>query len=163
MRSIGRRSFMKICGATALAATVPFKVRQVAAKPSEPPTNEEGWTAEKIAEATLTWCNYPGWTAWSCGKCHATMNVLCGAGFFCPRCEHYNILPWSGHIIPDEHPNFGPKLATIRRGHELAERMVEAKRKFKPGDHAASTTDHHFQPRSQPAVGITSTDLPFCG
>lgn len=125
-----RRSLARTCG-TGLTSLIKPAKRE--GKPTEPPLHENGWTPEKIAEAALTWCQPISWTAWACGECHATLNVLSGPGFFCPRCKHFNILPWSNHIIPFDRPDYGPSRATLRRGYELAARVVEAKRQFKIG------------------------------
>lgn len=57
------------------------------------------------------WYNF---TASSCGKCKATVNVIDNnCGWFCP-CGSYNSLPWYGSQIPHEHPTYGPKGLAIQ-------------------------------------------------
>lgn len=71
------------------------------------------WSQEKIIEAATTWANFNGFTADTCWKCKRTANVLAGGpGWFCV-CGYYSTLPWSGHQIPHDNPDLGPKQEDI--------------------------------------------------
>lgn len=90
----------------------------------------------QIAESIKTWCNWPGFTAEQCHNddCGVTINTLAGGpGYFCPRCDHYNVQSHSGFFIPHRNPDFGPTLETIRKGSKIAARYSRTAHKFYVG------------------------------
>lgn len=79
----------------------------------------------QIADACETWCNYSGFTAEVCHNCEAAINTFAGGpGYFCPRCDCYNVQCWHGFWIPHVKPEFGPTLRIIRKGHKIASRFA---------------------------------------
>jgi len=68
----------------------------------------------------MGWGRFEGFTASSCGGCHKTANVVNGtAGWFCV-CGHFNVLPWTGFIIPHEKPDLGPSSNKIQSAYSRA-------------------------------------------
>ena len=93
-----------------------------------------GQTPDWIAEAMTTWCHWTGYSGAGCGKCNVTVNVMNGPGWFCPSCGDYNCMCFYGGPMPVENPTWGPTLAAIRTGGELARLWTERKRRYIVGD-----------------------------
>lgn len=85
-------------------------------------TDNLDFSPEKITEMA-SWPFFQGWTAASCGKCHAKVNVPIGAGFFCP-CGECNILSWNYHQFPHSHPDHGPS-------HDVIVKAIKVRKKPK--------------------------------
>lgn len=112
--------------------------------------------AHEIADAILTWANWPGFSGEHCYNpdCKVSMNVFGrGPGYSCPRCGEYNCQSWSHVWIPHETPNYGPPLHVIQLGGRLAHRRSEAARKYAVGQ--TIRVDLHWDTwMSRPKIAI---------
>ncbi len=71
---------------------------------------------ETPLDEMVTWpgVRTDGFTADTCGKCRATVNVMANTGgWHCPNCESFNMQSCSGHQIPHENPDYGPTRAEL--------------------------------------------------
>ncbi len=115
------------------------------------------WTPDRIADGILTWHNWPGFEGTYCDKCDRTMNTMgMSYGHVCPMCdpEGYKwAMPCMYHmgLIPHVYPQFGPTLATIQAGRNIAGEIHESRRAYPIGTRVMAH-DYHY--------GFGHTDYP---
>lgn len=91
----------------------------------------------EIAKAILTWHGGCYFIGDACGECNCTVNTFgCTAygpaGWFCPNpeCDHYNIQPCHGGMMPWDRPDYGPTKRIIHKGGKLSQRDTLRGRRF---------------------------------
>lgn len=101
-------------------------------------------TPYEIADGIKTWCVWTGFTAGWCGQCQCSINTFARcAGFFCPRCDHFNVQSWSNSCIPHLKPDFGPTRTTIHKGGQLARKFFRRNHKYTVGQKVWANRCHY--------------------
>jgi len=131
--------------------------------------SEREWDPAAIADGILTWHMWPGFQGVNCDGCGCEMNVL-GMSYWhrCPDCDpdgerHEMHSMHDRGMMPFDEPRFGPTLATIRAGGELADEISESKRGHGRRDYPVETgTEDYLDWAANAAPDRCRRSAPAC-